>query len=44
MIENPFCSRKFYGKYDLVSTGHLDLEEGGMIAARTETTGVKKAR
>ncbi len=45
MIENPSYSRKFHGEYDLVSTGLLDLEEGGSIAAaRTETTSVKKAR
>lgn len=32
MIENPFCSRKFHGEYDLVSSGRLDLEAPGDVA------------
>lgn len=31
MIENPFYTHEFHGDYDLVSIGHLDLEEGGSI-------------
>jgi hypothetical protein len=33
VIENPFYSRKFHGEYDLVSTGRLDLEAPGDMAA-----------
>ena len=45
MIENPFCSRKFYGEYEPIGIGHFELEERGTIAAaRTVTTGVKQGR
>ena len=45
MIENPFYSDKFHREYDLVSTGHFDLEERSTIAAaRTVTTSVEQGR
>jgi hypothetical protein len=33
VIENPSCSRKFQGEYDLVSTRRLEVEAPGDVAA-----------
>ena len=34
MIENPFCSRKFYGEYDLVTPRRLEVEVSGNVAGQ----------
>jgi hypothetical protein len=45
VIENPSCSRKFHGEFELLGIGRFDLEEEGSSAvARIGSTGGKQGR